>query len=305
MSTTSIITVNFHQEAVTIALLQSIGKHYDGKDVEVIIVDNGSKQNQENVFQPYFENIKYIQSKENLGFAGGNNLGIKQAIGDYIFLLNNDTELPAGCIETLCAEFEQHKNIGLLSPLLLYYDRKDVIQYAGFTPVNHLTGRNATIGELDRNEGQYANKSHQTGYCHGAAMMCRKEDLLRAGLMEENYFLYYEELDWCEKFKAIGKQVWFTGKTHVYHKESISVGIDSPLKIYFHTRNRMLFIRKNTGLMNTVLFSVYYTLIACPKAVFKYLFNQQSHLAKWVLKGLLWNYTHRKDSKNLGFDLQK
>lgn len=305
MSTTSIITVNFHQEAVTIALLRSIGKHYDGKDVEVIIVDNGAEQNQEHVFQPYFANIKYIQSSANLGFAGGNNLGIRQAIGDYIFLLNNDTELPAECIETLCAEFQRNENIGLLSPLLLYFDRQDVIQYAGFTPVNYLTGRNATIGELDQNKGQYEGKSYQTGYCHGAAMMCRKEDLLRAGLMDENYFLYYEELDWCEKFKKIGKQVWFTGKTQVYHKESISVGMDSPLKIYFHTRNRMLFIRKNTGFMNTILFSIYYTFIACPKAAFKYMFNQQSHLAKWVIKGLLWNYTHHKNSKTLGFNLQK
>lgn len=305
MPTTSIITVNFHQEAVTIALLQSIGKSYSGKDVEVIIVDNGTEQNQEHIFQPHFENIKYIPSIANLGFAGGNNLGIKQASGNYIFLLNNDTELPSGCIETLCAEFEQNENIGLLSPLLLYYDRKDVVQYAGFTPLNYLTGRNATIGELDRNDGQYDGKSYQTGFCHGAAMMCRKEDLLKAGLMDEGYFLYYEELDWCEKFKKIGKQIWFTGKTHVYHKESISVGIDSPLKIYFHTRNRMLFIRKNTGLINTILFSIYYTFIACPKAALKYMFNQQSHLAKWVLKGLLWNYTHHKESKILGFKLQQ
>ncbi|WP_029286128.1 glycosyltransferase family 2 protein [Pedobacter sp. R20-19] len=305
MFNTSIITVNFRQEAVTIELLKSISQYCSGKNVEVIIVDNGTEQNQEHIFKPHFENIKYIQSIENLGFAGGNNLGIKQAHGDYLFLLNNDTELPADCIETLCAEFEQNENIGLLSPLLLYFDRKDTVQYAGFTPVNHLTGRNSTIGELDQNKGQYANKSYQTGYCHGAAVMCRKEDVLMAGLMDENYFLYYEELDWCEKFKRIGKQVWFTGKTHVYHKESISVGIDSPLKIYFHTRNRMLFMRKNTGLINTILFSIYYTLISCPKAVLKFIFKRQLSLAKQVIRGLLWNYTHDKNSKNLGFKLKR
>jgi len=304
MPTTSIITVNFHQEAVTIALLESISKYYDGKNVEVIIVDNGAEQNQEQVFSPHFGNIKYIQSVENLGFAGGNNLGIKEASGDYIFLLNNDTELPAGCIESLCTEFEKNENIGLLSPLLLYFDRKDVIQYAGFTPLNYLTGRNETTGALERNEGQYTDKSYQTGYCHGAAVMCRRADLLVAGLMDESYFLYYEELDWCEKFKKIGKQIWFTGKTHVYHKESISVGLESPMKIYFHTRNRMLFIRKNTGMMNTIFFSIYYSFIACPKAMFKFFFNHQAHLAKWVIKGLLWNYTHRKESKILGFKLK-
>lgn len=305
MALTSIITVNFHQTEVTIALLESINKFYTAKNVEVIIVDNGAEKNQELVFQPYFDHITYIQSKENLGFAGGNNLGIKQAKGDFIFLLNNDTEIPAGCIETMRKELNSNEKIGLLSPLLLYFDRKDLIQYAGFTPLNYLTGRNANIGELDENLGQYDDKSYETGFCHGAAVMCRKADLLEAGLMDENYFLYYEELDWCEKFKRIGKQIWFTGKTHVYHKESVSVGKASPIKIFFLTRNRMLFIRKNTGWVNTVLFSIYYTLIACPKTALKFISTKQRHLAKWVIKGLFWNYTHAKNSKDLGFKIAK
>lgn len=301
MALTSIITVNFHQTEVTIDLLKSVAKSYSPLEVEVIIVDNGAVKNMELVFLPHFGNIKYIQSKANLGFAGGNNLGIKQAKGDYIFLLNNDTEIPAGCIETMLAELKGNDKIGLLSPLLLYFDQKDLIQYAGFTPMNYLTGRNAYIGQFEKNVGQFDDKSYQTGFCHGAAVMCRKADVEKAGLMDEIYFLYYEELDWCEKFKRIGKQIWFTGKTHVYHKESISVGKASPLKIYFNTRNRMLFIRKNTGWLNTLLFAAYYTLIACPKAVFKFLLNKQPELAKWTIKGLLWNYTHRKNSRELGF----
>lgn len=303
MVTTSIITVNFHQPNVTIALLKSIASSYTPEEVEVIIVDNGADKNMELMFQPHFGNIKYIQSKKNLGFAGGNNLGIKQANGDYIFLLNNDTEIPKRCIETMIAEMEANVDIGLLSPLLLYFDQKDLIQYAGFTPMNYLTARNEYIGQFEKNEGQYNNKSYQTGFCHGAAVMCRKADLQQAGLMDESYFLYYEELDWCEKFKRIGKQIWFTGKTYVYHKESVSVGKVSPIKIYFNIRNRMLFIRKNTGWMNIILFSIYYTLIAVPKAVLKLWFGNDSHLAKWALKGLFWNYTHGKNSKKLGFEV--
>lgn len=304
MSITSIITVNFHQAEVTIDFLKSVAKSYSSTEVEIIIVDNGAEKNRELIFQPYFSNIKYIQSKENLGFAGGNNLGIKQAKGDYIFLLNNDTEIPAGCIETMIAEMEANHQIGLLSPLLLYFDEKDVVQYAGFTPMNYLVARNAYIGQFEKNMGQFDDQTYQTGFCHGAAVMCRKTDLQKAGLMDENYFLYYEELDWCEKFKRIGKQVWFTGKTYVYHKESISVGKASPLKIYFNTRNRMLFIRKNTGWLNTILFSVYFTLIACPKAVLKFLLQRQPELAKYTLKGLWWNFTHGKNSRDLGYKIK-
>jgi len=304
MPLTSIITVNFHQTAVTIALLESIGKSYHAADVEVILVDNGAGQDQSDLFKPYFENLQYIHSSKNLGFAGGNNLGIRQAKGDYILLLNNDTEIPAGCLETMQAELDANKKIGLLSPLLLYFDQQDVVQYAGFTPLNYITGRNAIIGKFEHDMGQF-NQSYPTGFCHGAAVMCRRADLDKAGLMDENYFLYYEELDWCEKFKRIGKEIWFTGKTRVYHKESVSVGKESPLKVYFNTRNRMLFIRKNTGWITTILFSLYFTIIACPKAVFSYLLQGQANLAKAVLKGLWWNFTHARNSKNLGWGIAR
>jgi GT2 family glycosyltransferase len=304
MALTSIITVNFHQTEVTIALLESISKSYNAENVEVIVVDNGADKNQELIFHPHFDNIQYIQSKANLGFAGGNNLGLKKAKGDYVFLLNNDTEIPTGCIEAMITEMETNEKIGLLSPLLLYYDQKDLIQYAGYTTMNYLTARNKNIGSFEKNTGQYDNQSYETGFCHGAAMMCRKTDLLKAGLMDESYFLYYEELDWCEKFKNIGKKIWFTGSTHVYHKESVSVGKESAIKMYFMTRNRMLFIRKNTSWVNTILFSTYYTFIACPKAALKLILRKRFDLAKWIFKGLFWNFMHKKSSNNLGYSIK-
>ncbi len=180
-----------------------------------------------------------------------------------------------------------------------------MIQYAGYTSLNYLTARNAQIGQFEKNIGQYDGLSYETGFCHGAAVMCKREDLMKAGLMDESYFLYYEELDWCEKFKRIGKTINFTGKTYIYHKESISVGKESIIKTYFMTRNRMLFIRRNTGIFNSFLFSIYYTLIACPKMILLYLKNSRTDLAKYALKGLFWNFSHSKNSKELGFKLKE
>jgi len=302
MALTSIITVNYKQTAVTIALLKSIAKFYTGLQVEVVLVDNGAVEHNEHLFAPHFDHLTYIQSEANLGFAGGNNLGLLQAKGEYIFMLNNDTEITANCIENMIAVLAANENIGLLSPLLCYFEQKDVIQYAGFTPMNYLTCRNKNIGKFELNRGQF-NKNYQTGYCHGAAMMCRKSDLEKAGLMDETYFLYYEELDWCEKFKRVGKQIWFTGQTTIYHKESISVGKESALKTYFNVRNRMLFIRKNTNQLNVILFTIYYLFIVCPKTALAYTFNNRTDLVKWVFKGLAWNFSHKKDSKELGFKL--
>jgi hypothetical protein len=278
-------------------------KNYCSLKLEIIIVDNASDINSENEFKEIIPELLFIRSKTNIGFAGGNNLGIAQAKGDYILLLNNDTEIVKGSIETLVNELKSDNNIGLLSPLILYHDDQTIIQYAGFTPLNYLTARNKQLGLYKKNTGQYNELSYQTGFCHGAAVICRKTDLIKAGLMDESYFLYYEELDWCEKFKRIGKTINFTGKTHIYHKESISVGKDSPIKIYFMTRNRMLFIRKNTGLFNTILFSLYYTFIACPKLMLALAKNGNSNKVKYVLKGLLWNFTNSKNSTKLGFKI--
>jgi GT2 family glycosyltransferase len=302
MDFVSVVSVNFNQPEATKAFLLSL-KNCCSLKLEIIIVDNASDINSENEFREIIPELLFIRSKTNIGFAGGNNLGIAQAKGDYILLLNNDTEIVNYSIETLLSELKNDKNIGLLSPLILYHDDKTIIQYAGFTPLNYLTARNKQIGLYEKNEDQYTGVSYQTGFCHGAAVICRKTDLIQAGLMDESYFLYYEELDWCEKFKKIDKTINFTGKTHIYHKESISVGKDSAIKIYFMTRNRMLFIRKNTGIINTVMFSLYYTLIACPKLMLTLAKNGNLNKVKYVLKGLLWNFTHSKNSTNLGFKI--
>jgi GT2 family glycosyltransferase len=303
MKRTSIISVNFNQPQVTIDFLKSVKLNTDAAAVEVIVVDNGSREDHGDDFLREYPGLIYIRSEQNLGFAGGNNLGIKTAAGDFLLLLNNDTEITANLIPELTGELERNPEIGMISPLLLFYDSPDVIQYAGFTPMNYLTCRNAGIGSMEINKGQYDNDSRETAYCHGAAMMCRRGDLEKVGLMDDLFFLYYEELDWCEKFRRAGKKIWFTGRTKVYHKESMSVGKDSSIKTYFMTRNRMLFIRRNTGFFNTLFFSLYYIGIASPKQLFLYFKKGRKDLIKWVLKGIGWNLTHSKNSTVLGFKI--
>lgn len=295
MALTSIITVNYNQPGVTMDLLSSIKQNCTLDEIEVILIDNASEEDHEIRFKTHYSELKYIRSDVNLGFAGGNNLGLNHATGEYILMINNDTELIPGFIKQLIAEMAAHPEIGILSPLILYHDDPDIIQYAGYTPINLITGRNKTIGLGDLNKGQYANSSHQTSFCHGAAMMCRKTDIDRIGMMPEQYFLYYEELDWCEMFKRAGKEIWFSGKTHILHKESMSVGKESPTKTYFIARNRLLFMRRNTNWINVMLFSIYYLLLAVPKQLIGYLLKGRSDLVPYVIKALLWNFFHSKN----------
>lgn len=303
MEKTTIISVNYNQTQVTVDFLKSVKKHTNADAIELILVDNGSNVNHEDTFKIIYPDLIYIRSEKNLGFAGGNNLGVKVATGDYLLFLNNDTELSDGFIPTMIQEFRANPEIGLLSPLIIYHEDKTKIQYAGFSNMNYLTCRNKGIGNLETNADQYSNVSSETGFAHGAAMMCRRQDLDVVGLMEENYFLYYEELDWCEKFRAAGKKIWFTGKTKIYHKESMSVGKESSLKTYFLYRNRMLFIRKNTNMLTTFLFGAFYITIACPKAVVNYALRQRNDLIPWVIKAVAWNFSNRTTSTNLGYKL--
>lgn len=299
----SIITVNYNQPAVTIEFLRSVKQFAGTNEVEVVLVDNAPAENRAADFAAAYPGLIYILSSRNLGYAGGNNLGIRRAKGDYMLLLNNDTEITEGFLITMVQEMEQRPEAGLLSPLIKYFDNKDIIQYAGFTTMNYLTARNAGIGAMETDKGQYNGDSRETGFCHGAAVMCRRADLEKAGLMDERYFLYYEELDWCEKFKKNGKKIWFTGKAVIYHKESISVGKASPVKAFFMARNRMLFIRKNTNFPLTFFFSIYYTLIAIPKQLIAHLKSGRKDLALQTLKGLWWNFTHSSNSNSLGYKI--
>jgi len=301
MVQTSIISVNYNQSQATLEFLRSIKEHTVDNNIEIILVDNGSTQNHEEIFKKEYPTLNYIRSDKNLGFAGGNNLGIQKAKGDFLLFLNNDTEVTEGFLDTLINEFDQNPNIGILSPLIIYYENKEKIQYAGFSSMNYITGRNKAIGNFETDIDQYKYNSHETGFSHGAAMMCRKKDILDIGLMEENYFLYYEELDWCEKFKKAGKKIWFTGKAKIYHKESISVGKESSLKIYFMYRNRMLFIRKNTNFINTLIFSIYFICLACPKTIVNYFIIGKRNLIPCIIKAIIWNLTNHKNSTYLGY----
>ncbi|WP_262247680.1 glycosyltransferase family 2 protein [Parapedobacter soli] len=303
MTLLSVITVNFHQESVTLDFLRSLTQYAKDEDIEVIVVDNGTTEDHGELFQSVCPAVVYVRSAENLGFAGGNNLGIRHTTGDYLLFLNNDTEITPGFIGTLRDELGRHPDIGLLSPLILYHENKRKIQYAGYSPMNYFTGRNQGIGVMEDDNGQYDNLTTETGYCHGAAMICRRKDLDRVGLMPENFFLYYEELDWCELFKRAGLKIGFTGKAKIYHKESMSVGKESPLKTYFMVRNRWLFIRRNAKWPIALFFSCYYVAVAIPVLIIKYLLKGRLNLVSAALRGVRWNLTHSKNSKDLGITI--
>jgi GT2 family glycosyltransferase len=304
MKRVSIVTVNFNQSVITEELLNSIAITNTYQNIEIIVVDNGCTVNSVPEWSVKYPDIRFIRSDKNLGFAGGNNIGIEIATGDYLFLVNNDTEFTPGLIQTLVNVLDEHPEVGIVSPKIRYFDKPDTLQYMGFTAMDYKTARNSSIGQFEVDKGQYDNLTGPTGYAHGAAMMVKRECIEKAGLMAEHFFLYYEEIDWCDRIKQAGYTIWLVTGALIYHKESVSVGRVSTLKEYFMNRNRILFIRRNAPLGSRLFFYVYFILIVTPRNIIKYITGGHSDFIKWLFKAIWWNITQSKDSKKLGYPLK-
>ena len=237
----SIITINYNGLKDTCALIESIPFR---EDMEVIVVDNASKQDEASIIQNKYPQVKVIKSKQNLGFAGGNNLGIKAAKGKYIFLVNNDTVFKDFNLQSLIDRLESSPNIGIVCPKIRFAWGNNPLQFTGYTPLSKITVRNQAIGFGEDDHGQY-DTPHSTPYAHGAAMLIKREAIEKVGLMPKCFFLYYEELDWSIMFTRAGYEIWYEPTCTIYHKESQSTGQNSPLRTYYITRNRLLLVKRN------------------------------------------------------------
>lgn len=287
----SLITVNYNQAVVTCDMLEST-RLLNYPNFEVIVVDNGSRENPtERIVQGNYPNVQVIVSPENLGFSGGNNLGIQYAKGDYLFLLNNDTIVTADLLDRLLEPFLLDDTVGVVCPKIRYYDQPTILQYAGYRPLNELTGRTWAIGLNEPDKGQY-DQPGPTYFAHGAAMMVSRTVLERAGSLDESFFLYYEELDWSARIRRAGFTIYYQPSALIYHRESMSVGKMNPMKVYYHIRNRLWFMRRNVSGLSLLIFYLYYFLVAVPKALVYYTVRWQPDYLKAVKDAIVWNLTH-------------
>lgn len=280
----SIITINYNGLADTCALIDSIPS--DDPSLEVIVVDNASREDEAAVIQQRYPHVRTIRSQQNLGFAGGNNLGIKAAHGRYLFFINNDTLIPQGSdLRVLIGRLDADPKIGMVCPKIRFAWDDKPIQFAGYTPLSRITLRNRSIGFGEADHGQY-DTPHPTPYAHGAAMMAKREAIARAGLMPECFFLYYEELDWSLMLRRAGYDIWYEPACTIYHKESRSTGQQSPLKTYYITRNRLLFVRRNGQGVLRLLSYLYLTALVAVRDILKFTIKRRPDLAKATLRGV-------------------
>ena len=278
----SIITINYNGLKDTCELIDSIPFN---DNLEVIVVDNASKEDEASIISRRYPQVKVIRSKKNLGFAGGNNLGIKEVKGDYILLINNDTYFKEFNFEPLINRLESSDKIGIVCPKLRFAWGNNPIQFAGYTSLSNITLRNQAIGFGEEDKGQH-DTPHTTPYAHGAAMLIKREAIDKVGLMPECFFLYYEEIDWSMMFTRAGYEIWYDPSCTVYHKESQTTGQNSPLRTYYITRNRLLLVKRNYKGINKYLSYIYLIGIVATRDIIKYTLQGRFDLVKAVCRGI-------------------
>ena len=288
----SIITVNYNGLEDTCALIDSIPS--DDK-IEVIVVDNGSDSDEAALISSRYPHVKTIRSSRNLGFAGGNNIGIKAARGQFLYLINNDTLFTGFDVQPLIDRLASSPRIAVVCPKIRFAQPAQHIQFAGYTPLTPITLRNHAIGYGEEDCGQY-DTPHPTPFAHGAAMMVSRKAIDEVGLIPECYFLYYEEMDWSTMFTRAGYEIWYDPSSTIYHKDSQTTGAGSPLKTYYMTRNRLLFASRNSSRARRLATYCYLMLMVGPRDVARHLLNRHPGQAKATLRGL-YDFCRKKQGQ--------
>ena len=242
------------------------------KVIEIYIYEEaligGDRENESKLNNP----IVFIQAGENGGFAAGNNIGIKYALAkndfEYVWLLNNDTVIERDSLTNMVNRFQRKvvtEQIGIMGSKLMYYHNPQIIQAMGGV-YSDWKARGYHLGGLEKDIGQYDNDEFikDVSYPVGASMLLSKQFLQDVGLMNEEYFLYYEELDWMERAKAKRYRLDISYESKVYHKEGGSIGTDSDitqqsdLSIFYLARSHKKFVFRYKSIIKILILYFFY-----------------------------------------------
>lgn len=230
-----IIILNWNRAALTIDCVRSLSA-LAYPDYRVLVLDNGSQDGSvEKVRAEFGDWLDIIPNETNLGFAGGNNIGIAYALdrgAHYVLLLNNDTVLLPGALETLATFMDNHPRVGACGPLLVYPDGSPQASYGHFpslwtaamtSPLDRLLPAplgNHRLAVVPRQE----ESAHPVEYVRGACMLVRRETIEDVGLLDDRFFLYCEETDWCYRMKQKGWTRYYVPAAKIVHLGSQGLG---------------------------------------------------------------------------------
>ncbi|MEM8530182.1 MAG: glycosyltransferase family 2 protein [Chloroflexota bacterium] len=242
-----IIVLCYNGIDLTLECLESL-RHIAYENYDVLIVDNASHDGTPAKVREYFPNVHVIETGANLGFAAGNNVGLRYALQhqyDYALLLNNDTEVTPDFLRALIDVAESDASIGVFGPTICYHEQPDIVWSAGGT-IDWQRGNSGMIG-LGEHQSTLPNQPRDVDFVTGCALLCKCRVLERIGLLDERFFMYYEESEWCARATRAGFRIVHVPQSHILHKIPLDARADQPYVAYYMTRNRLLFLRATSA----------------------------------------------------------
>ena len=253
----SVIVLNWNGRAYLEKCLDSL-RDQTYSNFEIIVVDNGSIDGSvDMVTQRHEDIVALIKNDTNLGFAEGNNIGIRHSRGEYVVTLNNDTEVDKRWLEELISAAERNEQIGMCASKVLFLERPDVIDSAGMNI--YFDGSSKQRGNLEIDTGQY-DKIQETLAPSACAALYRMEMLKEIGLFDKDFFIYCEDMDLALRGRLAGWRAVFVPSSIVYHFYSGTVGGYSPMKAYLVERNHFWVAVKNFPI-SLLLFLPFFSLV--------------------------------------------
>ncbi len=222
---------------------------------KVIVLDNHSIDGSISAIRQVYPDVQIIELGENLGYAGNNNVGIKAAMeqgADWVFVLNEDIILDSECIKELVEEGEKDSQIGIAGPLVYHYDEPKFIQSAGGALGRYWDSIHLGKNELD--QGQFS-MTRQVEWISGCAILARRTAIERAGMLDTNYFIYWEETEWCIRINRAGWKIINVPQAHIWHKGVNRNYQPKPHNTYYTTRNRLFTLVKHKAPLKVWVFT--------------------------------------------------
>lgn len=269
-----IVIVNYNAQRDLKECLVSL-KKLRYPSYKVVVVDNGSHDGSSQMVKAEFPWVELIELKTNLGFAGGNNVGIEYALknnADYILLLNNDTIVEPNFLNDLVKVASQEARIGLVAPKILFYPDSNLVWSAG-GKVNLWLGQTKHLFGEEK-EDKVPSYNYEADYLPFAAVLIKKEVFEKIGLLDPAYFLVFEDTDFCLRAKRAGFRLIVCPRSKIWHKASRSFkGTQSPLYLYYIVRNKGQFMKKNGAWYHWFIFPEAYLVFVLKKIIACWLKN--------------------------------
>ncbi|MBC8262927.1 MAG: glycosyltransferase family 2 protein [Anaerolineales bacterium] len=243
-----LIVLTWNQRGLTLECLESLAAlNYPTNQLQIVVVDNGSTDETTRAVRDNYPAVIVLENSENLGYAGGNNVGIRYALAqgaDYICILNNDVTVAPDFLPPLLAAFQRHADLGIVTPLVAEMTNPQLVWALGAV-VDWQTG---TVRRLHAGESVSALRAStpfEVDIASGAAMLAKREVFEHVGLLDEAFYLYFEETDWCLRVRQAGYRILAVPSLVVWHKVSATLGHTSPVIDYYMLRNHLRFIARH------------------------------------------------------------